>query len=278
MAEAGPQDSGKKEKMSAAAKRYLVNGETVHWQGKPATIVIIGRGVLLTLFSVAFIVALLISTSDWLPLAIAFVACLLMIVTDKRFGLVAGLAGMAILVAFFIGLDSEWNWLLAIPLAFSLLSLLINVIYLGKVLFMITNERIITRYGIFSLRYAELDIDRIQNVTVIQPWYERLLGYGDIFFATAGEKGGIDYERPGLKLMSGGAVTWENVGSPFEVVRKVNEIHHPGTKTDLPAVQNAAGEKDGLEEKLRKLADLKEKGLISEQEYQQKRSELLKNL
>ena len=61
---------------------------------------------------------------------------------------------------------------------------------------------------------------------MIQPWYERFLGYGDVYYATAGEKGGIDYQRPGIKLMSGGEVTWEDVGNPFSVVKKVNEIIH----------------------------------------------------
>jgi hypothetical protein len=276
MAQEDTQQAGKKDKMSAAAKKYLVEGETVHWQGKPATIVIIGRGLVLTILSAIFIVAQLISPQTWYTYAAAVVACLLMIPVDRRFGLIGGIAGIVILAALALGLNQDLKWLLAVPLFFALISLLINVIYLGRVLFMITNQRIITRYGIFSLRYAELDIDRIQNVTVIQPWYERILGYGDVYFATAGEKGGIDYEKPGIKLMTGGAVTWENVSRPFDVVKKVDEVNYPPTK---PApTTTISPPPEGVEEKLRKLNELKEKGLISEQEYQQKRSDLLKNM
>jgi membrane protein YdbS with pleckstrin-like domain len=277
MAKQGSKDAGKKDHMSAAAKKYLVEGEVVHWQGKPATIVILGRGLLLTVLSAIYIAALMLSTTSWISLATALVACLLMMVVDHRFGLLGGIAGIVILAALALGLSSSMKWLLAVPLAFAVISLLINVIYLGRVLFMITNQRIITRYGIFSLRYAELDIDRIQNVTVIQPWYERIFGYGDVYFATAGEKGGIDYEKPGIKLMTGGAVTWENVGKPFDVVHKVNVINYP-TTTPAPSAPSTPPSSESIDEKLRKLNELKEKGLISEQEYQQKRSELLKNM
>jgi hypothetical protein len=260
--------------MKAVANKYLVDGERIIWQGKPATIVIIGRGVLITALSIVLLIFMWL-WHDWMSIAIALVACLLMMITDKRYGLIIGLVGVIVIVLVEV---LGTNWLLGLPLALSLFYLMVNIIYLGRVLFMITDQRIITRYGIISLRYAELDIERIQNITVIQPWYERMLGFGDVYFATSGEKGGIDYQRPGIKLMSGGAVTWENVGKPFDVVRKVNEIIHPidQIKKEGGAV-HPLGQNDA-EERLRQLSDLSVKGLISQQEYQQKREELLKKL
>jgi len=264
--------------MTAVASRYLVAGERTVWQGKPATIVIIGRGVLLTILGIAILVSMGLS-QDWPSIAIAVVACLLMIVVDKRYGLFIGLTGIvAVAVVAILGSNGA-IWLLTVPLALALIYLMANVIYLSRVLFIISDQRIITRYGIISLRYAELDIDRIQNVTVLQPWYERILGYGDFYFATSGEKGGIDYQRPGIKLMSGGAVTWEDVGKPFDVVRKVNEVIHPvsGISREAIVVGPPPGIKDA-EERLRQLSDLSVKGLISQQEYQQRRDEILRQL
>ena len=40
---------------------------------------------------------------------------------------------------------------LLVPLIYSLVYLLVHIIYLTHVLFIITDQRIITRYGIFSL-------------------------------------------------------------------------------------------------------------------------------
>lgn len=265
--------------MGKVAKGYLVEGEVIHWQGKPATIVIIGKGLVLALAGLAYTLALLMGDGSWVAYGVALAACLVMMPVDRRYGLAIGVVGLAILaMAYF--LSEDWMvWVELIPLACALLYLLANIIYLGRVLFVITDQRIITRYGILSLRYAELDIDRIQNVTVMQPWYERLLGYGDVVFATAGEKGGIDYQKPGVKLMSGGAVIWEDVSKPFEVVRKVNEIIHSLEKIRMErgGAVPQAGVADA-EARLMQLSELSAKGLISQQEYQQKREEILRRL
>lgn len=263
----------------AEASKYLVDGETIHWQGKPATIVIIGRGALLVILALIYTISLWLGPKDAASIVVAFIASALMIILDRRYGLIIGAVGIVIIpLVYLFGTSGAMALALLVPLIYSLIYLLVHVIYLTRVLFVITDQRIITRYGIFSLTYAELDIDRIQNVTVIQPWYERFLGYGDVFYATAGEQGGIDYQRPGIKLMSGGAVTWENVGNPFGVLKKVNEIIH-----SYESIQEERGEAwhevvNDAEERLMQLSELSAEGLISQQEYRQKRDEILKKL
>ncbi len=262
------------------ASDYLISGEQIKWQGKPAAIIIMGKGLLLTAFALIYLVLMELfysSNDDILVLAIAAVACLLMIVTDrKKLGLVGGLAGIAILTwTAIVGEPLEWYWYL-IPLIFALLLLAINYIYLSRVLFVVTDQRIITRYGIFTLRYADTGIEKVQSVTTIQPWYERIFGYGDVFFATAGEKGGIDYESPGIKLMSGGAVSWENVGKPFEVTKIASAVIHMDVQPVV--VMNQPSGKMSAAEKLDKIEDLRKRGIISQEEYEKERKEALEEL
>ncbi len=261
------------------ASDYLISGENIKWQGRPAAVIIMGKGLLLTAFALIYVVLMELfysSNDDILVLAIAALACLLMIITDrKKLGLIGGLAGIAILTwTAIVGERLDWYWYL-IPLAFALLLLTINYIYLSRVLFVITDQRIITRYGIFTLRYADTGIEKVQSVTTIQPWYERLFGYGDVFFATAGEKGGIDYESPGIKLMSGGAVSWENVGKPFEVTKVASAVIHmdvqPVSIVNQPSKMSAA-------EKLDKIEDLRKRGVITQEEYERERKEALEEL
>jgi hypothetical protein len=265
--------------MGANASKYLVDGEAIHWQGKPATIVIVGRGVLLVILSLIYTISVWRGQMDAASIAVAFISCILMMIADRRYGLIVGVAGIVIIpLVYLFGTSGLMVLVLLVPLIYSLIYLLVHIIYLTRVLFVITDQRIITRYGIFSLRYAELDLDRIQNVTVIQPWYERFLRYGDVYFATAGEEGGIDYQRPGIKLLKGGEVTWEDVGNPFGVVKKVNEIIH-----SYESIQREKGEVqpqvvNDAEERLKELSELSTKGLISQQEYEQKRDEILKEL
>ncbi len=263
----------------ADASSYLVDGESIHWQGKPATIVIVGRGALLVILALIYTISLWLGPTATVNIAVAFISSVLMIIVDRRYGLIAGVAGIIIIpLVYIFGTSGAMALVLPIPLIYALLYLLVHIIYLTRVLFLITDQRIITRYGIFSLNYAELNIDRIQNVTVIQPWYERFLGYGDVYYATAGTEGGIDYQRPGIKLMSGGEVTWEDVSNPFSVVKKVNEIIH-----SIESIQREGGVVrpqvvNDAEERLKQLSELSAKGLISQQEYEQKRDEILKEL
>jgi Bacterial PH domain len=265
--------------IGADASKYLVEGEAIHWQGKPATIVIVGRGVLLVILALIFTISLWLGQMDVVSITVAFISCILMMITDRRYGLIVGVASIIIIpLVYLFSTSGAMALVTLVPLIYSLIYLLVHIIYLTRVLFVITDQRIITRYGIFSLRYAELDLDRIQNVTVIQPWYERFLGYGDVYYATAGEQGGIDYQRPGIKLMGGGEVTWEDVGNPFGVVKKVNEIIH-----SVESIQREKGEVhpqvvNDAEERLEQLSELNAKGLISQQEYRQKRDEILKEL
>jgi hypothetical protein len=260
----------------------LTSGEIVKWSGKPAAIVILGRGLLLTAFALIFFMWMLAYRGDsknLLAIAIAVMACILMILIERRLGLLGGLAGVAIAtIAVISGGGLNWYWYL-IPLMFALVALLINYIYLSRVMFVITDRRIITRYGIFTLRYADTGVNKIQNVTVIQPWYERILGYGDIYFATAGEKGGIDYESPGIKLRSGGAVNWENVGRPFEVNKIASEVVNPAALPVMVVNQPAQQPPTvGTSDRLKELDDIRQKGMITQQEFDEKRKQILEKL
>jgi hypothetical protein len=266
----------------AHPSEYLVSGESIKWSGKPAAIVILGRGLLLTFFALAYLFSMFSydgNKGNILPVAVAVIFCLLMIWDERRFGLLGGLVGIGIAVVAVISNGGLGVWYL-IPLVFALVALLFNYIYLNRVLFLITDRRIITRYGIFSLRYAEIGVDKIQNVTVIQPWYERLLGYGDIFFATSGEKGGIDYESPGIKLRSGGAVSWENVAQPFVVNKIASAVVNPAAMpvmvVNQPAQQYAPQPAaPTTSDRLKELDDLKQRGLVTQQEYDLKRKQIL---
>ena len=266
---------------------YLTSGENIKWSGKPAAIVILGRGLLLTAFALFYFMSMLGYNGDrnLLALALAVFASVLMIMVEKRFGLIGGIIGIALAAVAVIANGVSWFWYM-FPLVFALIALLLNYIYLSRVMFVITDRRIITRYGIFTLRYADTGVTKIQNVTVIQPWYERIFGFGDIYFATAGQEGGIDYESPGIKLRKGGAVSWENVGNPFVVNRissgVVNPVGMPvvvinqeGPQMVQPtSLPGQASNSDRLKE----LEELRQKGMISQQEFDEKRKQILEKL
>jgi len=78
--------------------------------------------------------------------------------------------------------------------------------------------------------------------------------------------------------MSEGEVYWEDVGNPFGVVKKVNEIIHSFESIQMEKGEVRPQVVNDAEERLKQLSELSTKGLISQQEYQQKRDEILKKL
>ncbi len=279
MADEKKSKMGSKIMSGSPASEYLISGEKIKWQGKPAAIIIMGKGLILTILAIIYMAAMaLYHPNDWGIILIALVVSFVMIVVDRPLGMLAGVSGILIAGAVAVAWLSleEHLWVVVVPLIFSLLALLFNIIYLNRVLFIVTDRRIITRYGLFTLRYADLGVDKVQNVTIIQPWYERILGFGDIYFATAGERGGIDYQSPGIKLMTGGAITWEDITNPFEVVKTANEVMNPSA---MPVrIVGPMPETMSTQERLNQLDDLKEKGMITEKEYEEKRKDILGKL
>ena len=78
------------------ASDFLVSGETIRWQGKPAAIIILGKGLVLTVLAIIYLSALYAyEPDDWVAIVIALFASFIMIVVERRLGLLAGLSGIA---------------------------------------------------------------------------------------------------------------------------------------------------------------------------------------
>jgi hypothetical protein len=79
--------------------------------------------------------------------------------------------------------------------------------------------------------------------------------------------------------MTGGAVSWENVSKPFEVVKVASAIIHPGATPVMIVNQPTPPITPfGVQDRLRELDELAQKGLISKQEYDEKRKQILDRL
>jgi len=278
------------ESKGALSLNHLVPGERILWEGRPALVVFALKPALLIILALTFLFmanAFVTSQSAdaWsveavLFLVIALAICGVMIPIIRRTGWIIALSGIAAVVVMAI-FPGQYDWLIFLPLAISLLNLLAYYIIWRHIAFALTDRRIISQYGIFTLRYADTQVGKVQNVTVIQPWYERMLGYGDVSFATSGEVGGIDYSRPGLRVSADGAMVWENIRKPFKVRKKVEEIIYPPVakqingqeRTSIPGTVGMSAE-----ERLSQVKKMRDSGLISEAEYQTKKNEILKGL
>jgi len=170
--------------------------------------------------------------------------------------LLAALAGLATAV-----LSFDWVWwsaglALVLWIALSVRSL-INWYATNYVL---TNERVVVRQGLIARTGTEIPLENITNVLFSQRVLERMLGYGDVTIESAGSQGQSrlsDIPDP------------EAFQSEVYRARELRSLHfrssHQGEVRD--AVQQ-----------LEALADLRERGHLTDEEFAAKKRVLLGDL
>jgi uncharacterized membrane protein YdbT with pleckstrin-like domain len=122
-------------------------------------------------------------------------------------------------------------------------------------LFVLTNERVITRSGVIAKHSKEIPLETINDVTFGQRIIERVLGAGDLVIESAGESG----------------------------QNRFTDIRHP--EAVQLEIYRAAESRKGLGkpggpslgDELSKLADLRDRGVLTEEEFQERKRKLLSN-
>jgi len=133
--------------------------------------------------------------------------------------------------------------------------------------FVVTNERLIHRQGLIAKSSMEIPLDRINDVRFHQNVFERMIGAGDLVIESAGTRG---------------QEVFSNVRHPENVQKVVYERSEGYTMkmqgaTPTPAAPSAApsAPAPSVTQELQRLADLKDRGAITEQEFQAQKARLL---
>lgn len=273
----------------------LSSGEVLLWEGRPSSIVYFIQPLVLFILTMVFAVALAVNfpavrglTADVVVWVVLVLLLLFMPLATLRMGLLAAAVGAAIIGLGAANLIDSPLWA-ALPILVGLVAFLYDYIVWSHTAFAITDRRIMTQYGVFNIRFGDTRHDRISNVTVHQTLFERILRFGDVMFSTSGETGGIDSNSPAFRADQRGAVIWEDIPRPFDVRKAAEEaIYRPAQQTvvyqTVPApvapVAPAAGRISAVEaeERLVKLRELREKNLISAEEYEAKRQEIISQM
>jgi len=134
--------------------------------------------------------------------------------------------------------------------------------------FVVTNERVISRTGVVSKTGIEIPLDRINTVFFNQSIFERMIGAGDLGIESAGE---------------GGRQQFSNIRKPnivqSEIYRQVEGLE--GRRLDRLGRAAAGGAapapaaEPSIPEQIEKLDQLRRQGVVTEEEFQAKKRELL---
>ncbi len=186
--------------------------------------------------------------------------------------------GTGILGLFFI-----WNWLGKGFLHRSLgyvvgIGLILWAIWLGirfmawrNTYFVVTDRRVIFRSGFIAKRGVEIPLDRITNIDFDQGPIERMIGAGDLDIQSAGRDGSSHFE---------------DVKHPDAVQQEIyhqieNREQHRADR-NASAIASAIGAEGGVgnatsdpTEQLRRLAALRDEGVITPEEFEAKKADLL---
>ena len=125
--------------------------------------------------------------------------------------------------------------------------------------FVLTTDRLITRSGVFAKRSKEIPLERINDVAFTQSFLDRVLGAGDLLIESAGERGQ-------------GRIS--NVRYPERVQLMIYEESEKNNNRMMQP--RSAG--TSIPEQIEALARLKEQGVLSAAEFEDKKRELLKRL
>jgi uncharacterized membrane protein YdbT with pleckstrin-like domain len=125
--------------------------------------------------------------------------------------------------------------------------------------FVITTDRLIYRHGVISKHGVEIPLERVNTVFFSQGILERIVGSGDLVIESAGELGRQDFA---------------NVRKPSAVQ---NEIHRQMEANENRKFDRVNAPRGGptIPEQIAQLDDLRQRGAISQAEFDQKKQQLL---
>lgn len=142
-------------------------------------------------------------------------------------------------------------------------------------MFVLTSDRLITRSGILSKHSKEIPLERINDVAFSQSILERMVGAGDLFIESAGERGQTRIsavrkpERMQLMIYK------ESEENSNRMMRGGGGA---GAGAPPPASEVSTAKSENVVEQIEALGRLRQQGVLSEAEFQAKKEELLKRM
>lgn len=137
--------------------------------------------------------------------------------------------------------------------------------------FVLTSDRLINRSGVFSRSGIEIPLERINTVFFQQSLFERLLGSGELIVESAGERGQQSFANVRKPLNVQNEIYRQMEGNEN---RKFDRV---GRNLDGAPV-NGGGDSSSIPAQIEELAALRQKGILSDAEFQAKKADLLRRM
>jgi uncharacterized membrane protein YdbT with pleckstrin-like domain len=177
-----------------------------------------------------------------------------------------------------VGKVLKWLWVIAF------------IVWLGAVLwrwltwrtthFVVTTDRLIVRSGVFARKGREIPLERINDITFHQSLFERLLGSGDLIVESAGTQGQQVFgDIPNPEFIHG-EIYRQVEGNSRRTAEysRIDPTELADALTQRAPAAPPAGDATSVPDQLERLAQLRDKGVITQAEFEAKKAELLGRL
>jgi uncharacterized membrane protein YdbT with pleckstrin-like domain len=136
--------------------------------------------------------------------------------------------------------------------------------------FVVTTDRLILRSGVVAKRGIEIPLERVNTVFFSQSLRERLLRYGDLVVESGGERGRqviSDVPHP------------ERIQSVIHgAMEDEEDLREDGRRGAERTTAAAAPDRESVLDQIDRLDQLRQRGVISQTEFETKKAELLERL
>jgi uncharacterized membrane protein YdbT with pleckstrin-like domain len=153
----------------------------------------------------------------------------------------------------------DYVWLAPLVLTvLALLWLLVRYVKWRTTNFVLTTDRLIHRTGVIGKHGREIPLERINDLTVNQSIFERIIRAGDVMIESGGERG---------------QAVLSDLPDPFRVQ---NAIYTEIERAQARTADRQAGRRElSVPEQIEQLDELRQRGLISNAEFDAKKAQLL---
>lgn len=150
------------------------------------------------------------------------------------------------------------NWVPLALLAVAVLWFLVRWTRWRTTSFVVTTDRLVHRAGVVAKQGKEIPLERINDISFSQTIFERLIGAGDLMIESGGEQG---QQR------------FSDIRRPMDVQ---NEIYRQMERSQGRDLDRMAGRRElSVPEQLEKLAELRDRGVLTPAEFDAKKQQLL---
>ena len=148
-----------------------------------------------------------------------------------------------------------------ILLIFPIGSMVLDILKWSNRMYIVSNRRVIQVNGIINKNVIDSSLEKVNDVKMTQSFFGRIFDYGDVEILTASELGVNLFRRIVDPVHFKTAMLNAKEGIGFHE----NGVNRPAQPLDVPTL-------------IAKLDDLRKQGILTYEEFQEKKTKLLANI